>query len=268
MKAIEEEKNIVLIKIGGSTLKSESESALIVKEVTKLVKHGITPILVHGGGPHINARLQALGVEPQFKNGLRVTDATTLDVVIDELNNVNQKLRSLFAENGIETVAINEANKIFNCKQQKNGELGFVGEITSVNLDNFVFGDATVVPVVAPSGIDEFGQKYNINADHAAMALAAALNVKTLVYLSDVPGLMKDMTDPESLVKELAPEEAKAIIDSGELKGGMIEKLANSIEALMRGVEQVCIADGRVDGILLKAALREFFVGTTIKARA
>ena len=268
MKALEEEKNIVLIKIGGSTLKSETESALIVAEVTKLVEHGITPILVHGGGPHINARLQALGVEPQFKNGLRVTDATTLDVVIDELNNVNHKLRSLFAEKGIETVAINDSNELFNCKQQKNGELGFVGEITSVNLDKFVFSESTVVPVVAPSGIDAFGQKYNINADHAAMALAAALNVKTLVYLSDVPGLMKDMTDPESLVKELAPEEAKAIIDSGELKGGMIEKLANSIEALMRGVEQVCIADGRVDGTLLKAALRQFFVGTTIKARA
>ncbi|MBZ0184715.1 MAG: hypothetical protein K8F91_00585, partial [Candidatus Obscuribacterales bacterium] len=156
--------------------------------------------------------------------------------------------------------------KIFSCCKAVNSEhvdLGFVGEIKSVDTQLL---PADKISIVAPIGFDEHGQKYNLNADHAAMALSAALKAETLIFLSDVEGIMLDLNDKTSLISHIEPDQARSLILNGSIKGGMIQKVLNSLMAIKLGVRRVCITDGRRSGTLIEAALNQLLHGTTFSA--
>jgi len=252
----------LVVKIGGSTLTSPATLDSLAPQLASLVEEGATVYIVHGAGPHISARMLELGLTPRFENGLRVTDEATLEVVKAELLAVNSEIAGVLSLNGLDIEVKGPETGVFKAVKasSENIDLGLVGEVTGVDLDSLESGK---VSVIAPLGFD--GKKfYNINADHAAMALAGAVDADALVFLSDVDGVLLNRNDPASLIKQLRPGQAEDLIASGSVQGGMIQKLKNSIEALTLGVRRVCITDGRRAGSLIEAALNRMNFGTTL----
>ncbi|MGD9684564.1 MAG: acetylglutamate kinase, partial [Candidatus Obscuribacterales bacterium] len=243
----------LVVKIGGSTLTSPATLDTLAPQLKSLVEEGASVYIVHGAGPHISARMLETGLTPRFENGLRVTDDATLAVVKSELLAVNSEIAGVLASNGLDIEVKGPETGVFKAVKvnSENTDLGLVGEVTGVDLDGLESGK---VCVIAPLGFDG-DCFYNINADHAAMALAGAVKADALVFLSDVDGVLLDRNDPNSLIKQLMPGQAEELISSGSVQAGMIQKLKNSIEALTLGVRRVCITDGRRAGSLIEAAL-------------
>lgn len=254
----------LVVKIGGSTLTSPATLDCLSPQLKSLVAEGATVYIVHGAGPHISARMLEIGLTPRFENGLRVTDEATLELVKSELESVNTAIAAALSSNGLDIEAKGPGTGIFEAVKaspEKSGaDLGLVGEITGVDLHALSEGK---VCVIAPLGFDGTCF-YNINADHAAMALAGAVEADALVFLSDVDGVLLDRNDPQSLIKQLMPGQAEDLIISGSVQAGMIQKLKNSIEALTLGVRRVCITDGRRAGSLIEAGLNRMTFGTTL----
>lgn len=261
-------RKIIVVKYGGSAMSSEELQKNVIKDVTLLKLVGFKPIIVHGGGKEISRWVGKVGKEAKFVNGLRVTDAETMEIAEMVLNKVNKGLVSMVQELGVKAVGISgkDGGLLKVDKKYSNGEdIGFVGDIKSVDpkiLYDLLERD--FLPIVAPIGMDDNFQTYNINADDAACAIAEAVHAEKLVFLSDIEGVYKDKDDPNTLISELHVHEAEKLISEGYVGGGMIPKLQNCIDAIEEGVNRVHILDGRIPHSLLLEIFTNKGIGTAI----
>lgn len=261
-------RKIIVIKYGGSAMVDEELKKRVIQDVVLLKLVGFKPIIVHGGGKEISRWVGKIGMEPQFINGLRVTDEPTMEIAEMVLNKVNKSLVQLVHELGIKAVGISgKDGMMLKCKKKySNGEdIGFVGEITQVDPEIiYDLLEKDFLPIICPIGFDEEYQSYNINADDAACAIATAVKAEKLAFLTDVEGVYRDFEDKDSLISEMTVEEARDFVEHGGLGGGMLPKLQNCIEAILEGVSRVHILDGRIPHCLLLEIFTNKGIGTAI----
>ena len=261
---------IIVVKYGGNALADSTEDSMAVfaRDIALLHAVGMKPVVVHGGGPQITAMMERLGKESKFHNGLRVTDAETMEIVsMVLLGSVNPIFVSLINQSGANAAGVSGADVgLFQCVQ-RDPALGFVGDVVSVN-PMAVQGllDDGVVPVVATLGTDAAGQSYNINADTAASALAVALKAEKILFLTDIAGVLRNPADPESLIPTLTPQSIAGLTKDGVISGGMIPKLDSCLHAVEGGVAAAHILDGRVSHVTLLELLTDTGVGTMVIA--
>lgn len=262
--------HVIVVKYGGNALAESTEDSMEVfaNDIALLHAVGMKPVVVHGGGPQITAMMDRLGKQPTFHNGLRVTDAETIEIVsMVLLGTVNPMLVSMINKSGANAAGVSGQDMgLFRCVQ-RDPALGFVGEIISVN-PAAVQGllDDGVVPVVATIGTDTQGQTYNINADTAASALAVALKATKILFLTDIAGVLRDPADPESLISTLTADQCAMLRREKVISGGMIPKTESCLSAVEGGVSAAHILDGRVAHVLLLELLTDEGVGTMFVA--
>ena len=263
----------VLIKMGGSAMEDPSLVANVMRDIVFLEVAGINPVVVHGGGKAISSAMEKSGLEANFINGFRVTTDAAIDIVSRVLSSeINPGLVRMIREFGGKATGIPGTDIFLGEKiksQDKDGnpvDLGRVGEVVGCQLDNMDNAHkAAIVPVISPLASElATGKPLNINADLAAAALAKELRVSKLVYLSDVPGLLSDPSDPSSLIKSINIEQANALIADGTISGGMIPKIRSAIDALNAGVRKVHFVDGRLPHALLLEIFTDGGIGTEI----
>ena len=261
-------RKIIVIKYGGSAMMNDELKKNVIADAVLLKLVGFKPIIVHGGGKEISRWVNKVGMEARFVNGLRVTDAPTMEIAEMVLNKVNKSLVQMVQELGVKAVGISgkDGGLLKVKKKYSNGEdIGFVGEITEVTpkiLYDLLEKD--FLPIVCPIGTDEDYNTYNINADDAACEIAKAVNAEKLAFLTDIEGVYKDPEDPDTLISELTCEEAHVLIEEGFIGGGMLPKLNNCIEAIENGVSRVHILDGRIPHCLLLEIFTNKGIGTAI----
>jgi len=259
----------VVVKYGGAAMKDSNLKDKVVRDIVFLSCVGLRPIVVHGGGPEINTWLGKLNIEPQFKDGLRVTDAETMDVVEMVLvGRVNKELVSLIDQAGGSAVGLcGKDGNLITARPQGNEGIGFVGEVAAVNTDLLeTLVERGYVPVVSSVAADETGQAYNINADTVAGEIAAAMGAEKLILLTDTPGILRDYRDPSTLIYKLDLTTARGLIDDGTVGGGMIPKVNCCIRSLAQGVRAAHILDGRLPHALLLEILTDSGIGSMIVA--
>ena len=261
-------RKIIVVKYGGSAMSNEELQKNVIKDVTLLKLVGFKPIIVHGGGKEISRWVGKVGKEAQFVNGLRVTDEETMEIAEMVLNKVNKSLVTMVEELGVKAVGVSgKDGKLLNVEKKYSGgqDIGFVGDVKSVNakiLYDLLEND--YLPIVAPIGLDESFQTYNINADDAACAIAKAVGADKLVFLTDIEGLYKDINDRDSFISRITASEANKLIEDGFIGGGMLPKLNNCTSAIENGVNRVHILDGRIPHCLLLEIFTNSGVGTAI----
>ena len=261
-------RKIIVVKYGGSAMANEELQKKVIEDVTLLKLVGFKPIIVHGGGKEISRWVDKVGKTPEFVNGLRVTDAETMEIAEMVLNKVNKSLVTMVQELGVKAVGISgkDGGLLTVQKKYSNGEdIGFVGDITAVNpkiIHDLIDND--YLPIIAPIGLDKDCNTYNINADDAACAIAKAVGADKLVFLTDVEGLYKDFSDKSSLISEISVSDAEELISGGFIGGGMLPKLSNCTSAVRHGVNKVHILDGRILHCLLLEIFTHSGVGTVI----
>ncbi len=257
---------VVVIKFGGNAMVDPALAASFAADMVLLRAVGIRPVVVHGGGPQIGELLARLGIESQFKDGLRVTDADTLDVARMVLvGKVNRDIVGAINLHGPLAVGLSGEDAGLITSVARDPELGFVGDVESVNptiLHQLLAED--LIPVVSTIGGSAEGQAYNINADTVAGALAAALQAEKVIYLTDVPGLLEDIDDPTSLIRTASAADLRGRIADGELTGGMIPKIDAAVAAVERGVPAAHLLDGRLEHVVLLELFSDEGVGTMI----
>ncbi len=256
----------IVVKYGGNAIGDELSLSRFAEDIVLMHSVGIKPVVVHGGGPQIGLLMKRLGKEPKFQDGLRVTDAETLDIArMVLMGNVNRKIVSTINIHGPLAVGLSGEDAGLILAAATNKELGFVGQVENVNpniLNRLLASD--LIPVVATIGSDTQGQAYNINADSVASAIASALGASKLVFLTNIEGLRKDIDDPKSLISTLSACELQQLIENGSIVGGMIPKVQACLKALDGGVGQVHILDGTIPHSLLLELLTEIGIGTMI----
>lgn len=261
-------RKIIVVKYGGSAMVDEKLKRSVIEDVTLLKLVGFKPIIVHGGGKEISQWVEKSGMEPKFVNGLRVTDGPTMEIAEMVLNKVNKSLVQLVQQLGVLAVGISgkDGGMLKAEKKYADGQdIGFVGDVADVNpkiLYDLLEKD--FLPIVAPIGMDSEYNTYNINADDAACAIARAVSAEKLAFLTDIEGVYKDPDDKSTLISELAVSEAKELIGSGFIGGGMLPKLNNCIDAIGHGVSRVHILDGRIPHCLLLEIFTNKGIGTAI----
>ena len=257
---------VVLIKIGGSTLVDQTLFDRLAEDVVLLHSVGIKPIIVHGGGPQIGHELRLAGKETSFIDGLRVTDQETLKIVSRVLKGqVGRRIVDAIISLGGPAVSLSGETENLISVTPVSKELGFVGKITDIapHLLNTLIEDGQI-PVVSTLGIDDKGQSYNINADTAAGALAGALQVQKVIYLSDVPGLLSDKDDVSTLISSITTLEVEGMVVSKGVSDGMIPKVNSCIDALRQGVGSAHLLDGRIPHVVLLELFTDEGIGTMI----
>lgn len=257
----------VLIKYGGAALTYPEIRDNVLQDLVFMNYVGIKPILIHGGGPLITENLKKKNVKSEFKNGLRVTCADTIQTVIDTLADINRGLAYDINRFGARAIGLSghEADILHCVKHTADGDVGFVGDVQHVNV--FPLKELTefnIIPVIYPIGIDEKGQAYNVNADVAAAKIAAAMNVQKLMVLTNVHGIMRDPEDDDSLISSLHTDDVEGLIENKVISGGMIPKVNSCITALKGGVKKAHIIDGRIKHSLLLEIFTDKGIGTEI----
>ncbi len=261
-------RKIIVVKYGGSAMVDENLKKSVISDVTLLKLVGFKPIIVHGGGKEISRWVGKVGKEPHFVGGLRVTDEETMEIAEMVLNRVNKSLVTMVQQLGVKAAGISgkDGGLLTVEKKYSDGQdIGYVGEITEVNpkiLHDLLEKD--FLPIVCPVGLDKDFNTYNINADDAACAIARAVKAEKLAFLTDIEGLYRDFDDKDSLISEITVTEAKELIASGTIGGGMLPKLGNCIEAIESGVSRVHIMDGRIMHSLLLEIFSNKGIGTAI----
>ena len=260
---------VVVIKYGGNALAGASDDdalALFAQDVVLMRQVGMRPVVVHGGGPQISELMQRLGKEPEFRNGLRVTDAETVDIARMVLTGqVNPQLVSAINVHGPLAVGVSGQDAGMIRAVARDVALGFVGDVVGINpmiLQGLL--DEGFVPVVATIGTDDAGQAYNINADTVAGAIAEALGAEKLVYLTDIEGLRRVVDDAASLIRQTTPDELDALMADGTIAGGMIPKVESCVHAVRAGVRRAHILDGRIPHVLLLELFTDEGIGTMV----
>lgn len=261
---------IVVVKYGGNALAGASEAdalALFAQDIVLMHAVGMQPVVVHGGGPQISDLMARLGKQPEFRNGLRVTDAETIDIARMVLvGQVNPQLVSSINVHGPLAVGVSGADAGLIIAAPRNPELGFVGDVTAVNptiVKRLLNED--LIPVIATIGSDGAGQAYNINADTVAGAIAEALGAEKLVYLTDIEGLRRVVDDPASLIRQTTATELDTLMADGTIAGGMIPKVESCVHAVRNGVQRAHILDGRIPHVLLLEIFTDAGIGTMVK---
>ena len=261
-------RKIIVVKYGGSAMADEELKRKVIADVVLLKLVGFKPIIVHGGGKEISRWVQKVGMKPQFVNGLRVTDSETMELAEMVLNKVNKELVCHVQELGVKGAGISgkDGGLLKVKKRYADGEdIGFVGEITDVNPQILLdLIEKDFLPIVCPIGLDDEFNTYNINADDAACAIAKAVGAEKLAFLTDIEGVYRDKDDPSTLISEITVSEAKELIGSGYIGGGMLPKLGNCIDAVENGVSRVHILDGRIPHFLLLEIFTNKGIGTAI----
>ena len=261
-------RKIIVVKYGGSAMSNEELQKNVIKDVTLLKLVGFKPIIVHGGGKAISRWVEKVGKEPSFVNGLRVTDEETMEIAEMVLGRVNKNLVTLVEELGVKAVGISgkDGGLLKVEKKYSDGkDIGFVGNITEV--DPKVIYDLLekdFLPIIAPIGLDENFQTYNINADDAACAIAKAVGADKLVFLTDIEGLYRDINDKSTFISRLTASQAESLISEGVIGGGMLPKLGNCTSAVRNGVNRVHILDGRIPHCMLLEIFTNQGIGTAI----
>ena len=260
----------VVIKYGGSAMTNEVVKQSVLKDIAVLKSVGIKPVIVHGGGKDINTWLNKVGIESEFKNGLRVTTKETLEVAEMVLSGkLNKGLVQHMERIGTHAVGLSgkDGDMLTVKKHLSNGaDIGYVGEIVDVKTDlieTLLLNGYT--PIISTIGLDDKYNAYNINADDVATAIARALKASKLVFLTDIEGVLKDPNDPSTLISKIDTESAKELFASGVIQGGMIPKLKNCLDAVQEDVKKVHILDGRLEHSLLIEIFTTNGVGTEIK---
>ena len=261
-------RKIIVVKYGGSAMVDEELKKNVIKDVTLLKLVGFKPIIVHGGGKEISKWVGKVGMEPEFINGLRKTDAPTMEIAEMVLGKVNKSLVQMVQELGVNAIGISgkDGGLLKVKKKYSQGQdIGYVGEITEVNAKVlYDLLEKDFLPIVCPVGLDDAFESYNINADDAACAIAQAVCAEKLAFLTDVKGVYRDPEDKSSLISELSVSEAQGLIGSGTVGGGMLPKLNNCMEAIENGVSRVHILDGRIPHCLLLEIFTNRGIGTAI----
>ena len=257
---------IVVIKYGGNAMVSEELKNQVMEDVALLHMIGVQVVLLHGGGPEINATLKKIGKDSKFLNGLRVTDDETMNVVQMVLaGKVNKDLVALLQRKGVNAVGLSGVDSRMIRVVMQDPELGFVGRIT--NVDVSVLRDVMdrgYIPVISTLGSDSDGRIYNINADTAASWIAGAIGAERLFMMTDVAGVLRDKDDPSTLISSMDIDEAVELFNTGVIAGGMIPKVDCCIDAIHRGVHKVIILDGRISHSILLEILTDEGVGTMV----
>ena len=261
---------VVVVKYGGNALAGTSgHDALDVfaRDIVLMRLVGMRPVVVHGGGPQISDLMTKLGKESEFRNGLRVTDAETVDIArMVLIGQVNPQIVSAINVHGDFAIGVSGEDGGLIRAVARDPDLGYVGDVVRVNpavLDRLL--EDEFIPVVATVGTDEEGQAYNINADTVAGEVAVALGAEKLVYLTDVEGLRRDVDDAGSLIRQTTPDELDGLIADGTIAGGMIPKVASCVDAVRRGVRRAHILDGRIEHVLLLELLTLEGIGTMVE---
>ena len=261
-------RKIIVVKYGGSAMVDEELKRHVIQDVTLLKLVGFKPIIVHGGGKEISKWVAKAGKEPIFINGLRKTDAETMEIAEMVLNKVGKSLVSLVQELGVKAISISgkDGGMLKVEKKYSDGkDIGFVGDIKEVDpkiiLDLL---DQDYLPIICPIGLDDDFNTYNINADDAACAIAKAVNAEKLAFLTDIEGVYEDPDDKSTLISELTVAEGKELLKSGHIGGGMLPKLNNCMDAVENGVSRVHILDGRIAHCLLLEIFTNKGIGTAI----
>ena len=261
-------RKIVVVKYGGSAMVDEELKKKVIQDVVLLKLVGFKPIIVHGGGKEISKWVAKAGMEPEFVNGLRKTDAATMEIAEMVLGKVGKSLVSMVEKLGVQAVSISGKDggllKVEK-KLSQGQDIGFVGDVKSVD-PKILFDllEKDFLPIICPIGYDENFLSYNINADDAACAIARAMKAEKLAFLTDIEGVYKDPKDPATLISELLVKEAKQLIEEGYIGGGMLPKLNNCIDAIENGVSRVHILDGRIPHCLLLEFFTNKGIGTAI----
>lgn len=259
----------VVIKYGGAAMKDGHLKETVMRDIVFLSCVGLRPIVVHGGGPEINSWLTKLNIEPQFRNGLRVTDAATMDVVEMVLvGRVNKEIVSLINKAGGAAVGLcGKDGGLIRARPQGDEGIGFVGEVSAMNprLIEALVKDG-YIPVISSVAADDDGQAYNINADTVAGEIAAALGAEKLILLTDTPGILENYKDPSTLIAKLDIQQARKLIESGIVGGGMIPKVNCCVRSLAQGVKASHIIDGRIPHALLLEIFTDAGIGSMIVA--
>ena len=270
----------VVVKYGGHAMGDETVAERFAKDIVLLKQVGINPIVVHGGGPQIGAMLDRLKIKSEFIDGLRVTDAATVEIVEMVLcGSINKQIVTAINKAGGFAVGMSgkdgnliKARKLRRSKKdpgsniEKILDLGFVGEPSEINphiLDTFEESD--IIPIIAPIGVGPNGETYNINADTVAGAVAEALDAEKLVYLTDIEGLRRGIDDPASLIRQTTADELDSLMADGTIAGGMIPKVESCVHAVRNGVERAHILDGRIPHVLLLEIFTDAGIGTMVR---
>lgn len=259
---------IVVVKYGGSAMLNEELQENVIKDIALLKLVGMKPVIVHGGGKEISKWIDKAGMETKFVNGLRVTDADTMEIAEMVLNRVNKNLVAKVEKLGVKAVGLcgKDSSTLLCEKKYADGEdIGFVGNVVNVNTDLInTLIENDFIPIIAPIGIDSNYDTYNINADDAACAIATAIGAEKLAFLTDIEGVCTDVNDKSTLISILTLNSALKLIEEGFVGGGMIPKLNNCIEAVKDGVSRVHILDGRRQHCLLLEFFTNKGIGTAI----
>ncbi len=255
---------IVVIKYGGNAMINGELKAAVMHDIVLLSLVGAKVVLVHGGGPEISGMLKRIGKESVFKDGLRVTDEETVEIVQMVLaGKTNKDLVNLLENTGGKAIGLCGIDGHMIHAEKMNEDLGFVGEITDINTQPILdLLEKGYIPVVSTVGCDSEGNVYNINADTAAAEIAGKLKAESFISMTDISGLMRDKDDPDSLIRKINVSEASLLIKNGVIQGGMIPKVECCIEAIRRGVQKVFIIDGRIPHAILIETLTDEGIGT------
>ena len=261
-------RKVIVVKYGGSAMVDENLKKSVISDVTLLKLVGFKPIIVHGGGKEISKWVGKVGKEPEFINGLRVTDEETMEIAEMVLGRVNKSLVSMVESLGVKAIGISgkDGGLLKVKKKYSDGkDIGYVGEISEVDPQIlFDMMEKDFLPIICPVGLDDEFNTYNINAEDAACAVARAVGANNLAFLTDIEGLYRDFNDKSSLISEIKVSEAKELIAGGTIGGGMLPKLSNCIGAIEAGVSRVHIIDGRIPHSILMEIFSDRGVGTAI----
>ncbi len=255
---------ILVVKYGGNAMISEELKESVMSDIILLSTIGIKVVLVHGGGPEITGMLNKIGKKSEFVNGLRVTDKETADIVQMVLaGKINKSLVNLLCSKGGKAIGLSGSDGGMIKAKPKSKELGYVGEITEINvqpiLDVIEMG---YIPVVSTVGFDDEGNTYNINADTVAAGIAGRLKAESLISMTDIAGILRDKDDPTTLISKIFAEDASKLMDDGIISGGMIPKVQCCVDAINLGVRKVFVIDGRIPHSIIIEVLTDEGIGT------
>ncbi len=255
---------IVVVKYGGNAMINEKLKDSVMRDIVLLSLIGVKVVLVHGGGPEISEMLNKIGKESQFVDGLRVTDSETVDIVQMVLaGKVNKSLVNLIQIKGGKAIGLSGMDGHMIEAEVKDERLGFVGEITNVNIQPVLdVIEKGYIPVISTVGCDHKGNVYNINADTAAAKIAGELKAESLISMTDIAGILKDKNDPDTLIPKIHVNEAPALVENGTIQGGMIPKVECCTNAIKWGVKKVFIIDGTIPHSILIETLTDEGIGT------
>ncbi|MCH5165913.1 MAG: acetylglutamate kinase [Clostridiales bacterium] len=257
----------IVIKYGGNAMNDEAVTTTILQDIAALKIVGVNPILVHGGGPEINKLLGRLGIEPQFKNGMRVTDKQTMEVAQMILcGKINKNIVGELNSMGVKAIGLCGKDSQLIKAETLDAELGYVGKITEINAKLLeILAKDEFIPVIASIATDDNGNSYNVNADVAAAAIGAAMHAEKLLFLSDIDGIMANKDKAETLIDRISVSELRKMIESGAISGGMVPKANSCIDAIERGINSVFVLNGTLPHSILLELFTDSGVGTMIE---